>query len=75
MSEVAINNRAVGLVSIGNPVTLITSLDKFKTICPGYKIYICLNVIREHISDENNSMHPVKIKFCYYFEKISKADD
>ena len=53
MSEVAINNRAVGLVSIGNPVTLITSLDKFKTICPGYKIYICLNVIREHISDEN----------------------
>jgi len=46
-------NRAVGLVSIGNPVTLIASLDKFKTVCAGYKIYICLNISQEHITVEN----------------------
>ena len=42
------DTRAVGLVSIGNPITLIASFEKFKQICRNYKIYVMLNISRDH---------------------------
>lgn len=72
MSEVIKQKtRAVGITSIGNPITLIASLEKFKRICGGYKIYIMLNVPREcnnptnikHITDQT-------YKICQYYQKF-----
>jgi len=45
-------SRAVGLTTLGNPLTLIASLDRLSKLCPQYKLYICLNPQREYISDE-----------------------
>lgn len=75
MSNSTPSNRAVGLVSIGNPITLIASFDKFKTLCPGYNIYVCLNISREHISDENfqkltNNTYKIIADYEKYFAKI-----
>lgn len=45
-------SRAVGLTTLGNPITLIASLDRLSKLCPQYKLYICLNPQIEHISQE-----------------------
>jgi len=54
MDTIDRSNRAIGLVSIGNPITFIASFEQFKANidAPQYKIYVYLNVPREHTSPE-----------------------
>lgn len=72
MSEVIKQKtRAVGLTSIGNPLTLIASFEKFKRLCKGYKIYVMLNVARECNNPQNiKHLTEQTYKICQYYQKF-----
>ena len=76
MNEVDTNDhRAVGLTTLGNPITLIASLDRLSKLCPQYKLYICLNPQREYISNEQfdyivNSSYKIIQSYERLFKEI-----
>jgi len=49
---VPITTKAIGLTSIGNPITLIAALDKLGKLACGYKLYVCLNVPQQQTTTE-----------------------
>lgn len=66
-------SRAVGLTTLGNPLTLIASLDRLSILCPQYKLYICLNPQREYISDEQlQYIYDVSYKVIHSYEHLFK---
>jgi len=71
MSEdVKQKTRAVGVTSIGNPITLIATLEKFKRICRGYRVYVMLNIARECNNRENiTHLTEQTYKICQHYEK------
>jgi hypothetical protein len=77
MDTIDRSNRAIGLVSIGNPITLIASFEQFKEIIesPKYKIYVYLNVPREHTSAERfeiltNNAYKIAQEYKQYFKDV-----
>lgn len=68
-----IENRAIGLTSLGNPITLISSLENFAKICPNHKIYVCLNVSGAHTTPEiKKKLISNSYKIINYYEKYFK---
>jgi len=66
-------SRAVGLTTLGNPLTLIASLDRLSKLCPQYKLYICLNPQREYISAEQlQYIYDVSYKVIRSYEHLFK---
>lgn len=68
-------SRAIGLTTLGNPLTLIASLDRLSKICPQYKLYICLNPQREYVSDEQfdyilNSSYKIIQSYEHLFKEV-----
>ena len=68
-------SRAIGLTTLGNPLTLIASLERLSKLCPQYKLYVCLNPQREYISDEQfeyiiNSSYKIIQSYEHLFKEI-----
>jgi hypothetical protein len=69
------HDRAVGLTSLGNPITLIASLDRLSKLCPQYKLYVCLNPQREYISAEQfqyllDSSYKIIQSYAHLFKEV-----
>lgn len=76
MNQIDVSDtRAIGLTTLGNPITLISSLDRLSKLCPQYKLYICLNPQREYVSDEQfdyivNSSYKIIQSYQHLFKEV-----
>jgi len=66
----AINSKAIGFTSIGNPINLILQLDRLSKIAGGYTLYVCLN-IGQHICGTDR--YKILVDNCYKIIKSYEA--
>lgn len=66
-------SKAVCVTSMCNPIMLIASLENFKSICPNYTLYVCLNPQRENITIERfNKTISFTYRIIKHYEKYFK---